>query len=151
MRAEKQQQNKLNRALKKATSESSKENSPNERLRQMIVILDTSLSENAELMAELASEMKEAGVEYRVSSEFHPGSVRWRRKVTERCVSEDAEVRERLIPVVSMLVWLMGSMQMINLLYPCTVCSFVVEGEMIQQVIVFDSMSYSRAGDQDSE
>lgn len=59
----------------------------------MIIILDTSLSENAELMAELASEMNEAGIEYRVNSEMYPGSVRWRRKVTERSVNENAEVQ----------------------------------------------------------
>ena len=75
------------------TSEANKENSPSERVKQMIVILDTVLSESGDFMVELVGELRDMGVEYRVGrGEVHPGSVRWKRRVSERTVGDDTQV-----------------------------------------------------------
>ena len=58
----------------------------------MVVILDTVLSENALFMAELAGELQALGVMYRVSHGLFPGSVRWKRSVSERSVTDEAQV-----------------------------------------------------------
>ena len=58
----------------------------------MVVILDTVLSENAQFMAELAGELQALGVMYRVSHGLFPGSVRWKRSVSERSVTDEAQV-----------------------------------------------------------
>ena len=60
----------------------------------MIVLVDTSLSENPDFMEVLVRELREVGVDYRVGSGRQPaGSVRWRRKQWERTVDETAQVR----------------------------------------------------------
>ena len=84
----------MKKALRKATSDASKETrGPAERVKQMIVVLDRVLVENAELMAELTTELGSLGVEYQVgSSDMHPGSVKWKRKISERSVDEEAKV-----------------------------------------------------------
>ena len=75
------------------TSEANKENSPSERVKQMIVILDAVLSESGDFMVELVGELRDMGVEYRVGrGEVHPGSVRWKRRVSERTVGDDTQV-----------------------------------------------------------
>ena len=58
----------------------------------MVVILDTVLSENAQFMAELAGELQALGVMYRVSHDLFPGSVRWKRSMSERSVTDEAQV-----------------------------------------------------------
>ena len=58
----------------------------------MVVILDTVLSENAQFMAEVAGELQALGVMYRVSHDLFPGSVRWKRSVSERSVTDEAQV-----------------------------------------------------------
>ena len=58
----------------------------------MVVVLDTVLSENALFMAELAGELQALGVMYRVSHVLFPGSVRWKRSVSERSVTDEAQV-----------------------------------------------------------
>lgn len=63
----------------------------------MVVILDTVLSENAQFMAELAGELQALGVAYRISRDMHPGSVRWKRTVSERSVDDEAQVSERRV------------------------------------------------------
>ena len=66
---------------------------PRERLRQMVLVLDSSLAENCELMESLVEELEEAGVEHRVCHGGAPaGGVRWRRKQRERVVSSDGQV-----------------------------------------------------------
>lgn len=58
----------------------------------MVVILDTVLSENAQFMAELAGELQALGVMYRVSHGLFPGSVCWKRSMSERSVTDEAQV-----------------------------------------------------------
>ena len=67
---------------------------PAERVKQMIVQLDTAVSENAAIMSKLATQLQEIGVAYRVSDLQPPGSVRWKRKTQSEgeCVGEGAEV-----------------------------------------------------------
>ena len=65
---------------------------PADRLRHMVLVLDSTLSENSDLMESLVEELEEAGVEYRVGKGGPVGGVRWRRKQLERTVSDDAQV-----------------------------------------------------------
>ena len=58
----------------------------------MIVLLDISLSENPSFIAELSVQLKDLGVTYRVSNMEPAGSVRWKKKVTERTVDDNAQV-----------------------------------------------------------
>lgn len=58
----------------------------------MILVLDSTLSENRDLMEALVEELEEAGVEYRVGEGGPVGSIRWRRKQKERNVTDDARV-----------------------------------------------------------
>ena len=58
----------------------------------MVVILDTVLSENAQFMAELAGELQALGVMYRVNHDLFPGSVCWKRSMSERSVTDEAQV-----------------------------------------------------------
>ena len=58
----------------------------------MIVLLDVSLSENPSFIAELSTQLKDLGVTYRVSNMEPSGSVRWKRKVTDRTVDDNAQV-----------------------------------------------------------
>ena len=53
---------------------------PQERLRGMVVVLGSSLSESSEFMECLVEEMEEVGVELRVGVGGAPGGVSWRRK-----------------------------------------------------------------------
>ena len=79
--------------MQQAAAKTRRENQPAEQMKQMVVLIDTSLSENPEFMEVLARELREVGVEYRVSSGRQPaGSVRWRRKQWERTVDETAQV-----------------------------------------------------------
>ena len=92
--AEKRRQNEMKKALKKAASDTSKESrQPGDRVKKMIVVLDKALVENAEFMTELTPELSALGVGYQVgSAEMHPGSVQWKRMISERTVNEDAKV-----------------------------------------------------------
>lgn len=74
------------------TKEGRRENRPGERVKQMVVVLDPTLSENAQFMASLAAELQELGVNYHVSGDLYPGSVQWRRRVWERTVDESTQV-----------------------------------------------------------
>ena len=58
----------------------------------MVLVLDSSLAENSELMESLVGELEEMGVEHRVGVGGVPGGVTWRRKQRERNVTENAEV-----------------------------------------------------------
>ena len=92
--AEKKQQNDMKKALKKAASDSSKESrGPADRVKQMIVVLDRALVESAEIMTELTTELSTLGVAYEVgTNEMPPGSVTWKRKMSERTVDTNAKV-----------------------------------------------------------
>ena len=58
----------------------------------MIVLLDTSLSEKPSFIAELSTQLKDLGVAYRVKNMDPAGSVRWKRKLTDRTVDDNAQV-----------------------------------------------------------
>ena len=58
----------------------------------MVVLLDTVLSENDDFMTHLVSELHTLKVTYRVCGDMHPGSVSWKRIVTDRTVDESAQV-----------------------------------------------------------
>ncbi|CAI8024649.1 Crossover junction endonuclease EME1 [Geodia barretti] len=93
----KEQQQKVKqfeKAMKEALRETRREASPQERLRQMVLVLDSSLAENSELMESLVGELEEMGVEHRVGVGGVPGGVTWRRKQRERNVTENAEIEE---------------------------------------------------------
>ena len=100
-RAEKKKQKEIDAAVKKAAKESSKENKPGEVLKRMLVILDTVLAENVEFMKEFVVKLNAEGVTYQISEsdENEPGSVRWKRIMTERTVDEDAKVIEKVSEV----------------------------------------------------
>ena len=61
----------------------------------MVVLLDTALSENDDFMSHLVSELQSLEVTYRVRGDMHPGSVSWKRIVTDRTVDESAQVVDR--------------------------------------------------------
>ena len=84
----------MKKALKKAASDTSKESrAPGDRLKQMIVVLDKALVENAEFMTELTTELSSLDVGYQIGSDdLYPGSVLWKRKISERTVDENAKV-----------------------------------------------------------
>ena len=71
-----------------------KESQPAEQLKQIIVLLSASLSENHDFMEYLVRELKEAEVQYRVcpGDEVTGGSVRWRRRQCDRSVDDTAQV-----------------------------------------------------------
>lgn len=89
---EKKQQKEINDALKSATKEATKEHRPGERLKHMVVVLDTTVSENKDFMAVFATSMRSLEMEYRISSCDEPGTVRWTRVMTERTVNDSAQV-----------------------------------------------------------
>ena len=79
--------------MKAAAKESRKEQRPGERVKQMMVVLDRTLLENAHFMAEFAPSLKELGMEYVVSDD-EPGIVQWKRVVTERTLNHRDQVVE---------------------------------------------------------
>lgn len=62
----------------------------------MILILDSTLAENADFMEALVEELEESGIEHRVSERGLVGSVRWKRKHCQRTVTADAQVCESI-------------------------------------------------------
>lgn len=84
----------MKRALRKAASDTSKEGrAPGERVKQMTVVLEKALVENAEFMTELTTELSALDVGYQVGSDdLYPGSVLWKRRIWERTVDDDARV-----------------------------------------------------------
>jgi crossover junction endonuclease EME1 len=93
----KEQQQKVKqfeKAMKEALRETRREANPQVRLRQMVLVLDSSLAENSEFMESLVGELEEMGVEHRVGVGGVPGGVTWRRKQRERNVTENAEIEE---------------------------------------------------------
>lgn len=94
-KTEKERKKKLNKATKTVTRDSRRDvQRPQDRLKQMILVLDSTLSENRDLMEALVEELEEAGVEYRVGEGGPVGSIRWRRKQKERNVTDDARITE---------------------------------------------------------
>ena len=63
-----------------------------ERLKRMVIVLDSTLAENGVFMEALVEEVEEAGIEHRVGREGPVGCVRWGRKQRERIVTDDAQV-----------------------------------------------------------
>ena len=58
----------------------------------MVVLLDMVLSENDDFMTHLVPELRTLKVTYCVCGDMHPGSVSWKRIVTDRTVDESAQV-----------------------------------------------------------
>ena len=65
---------------------------PADRVKQMTVLLDTAVSENAAIMSELTAQLQEMSVIYRVGDLQPPGSVRWKRKTLPGEVGDETEV-----------------------------------------------------------
>lgn len=62
---------------------------PGERVKQMIVVLETSIAENSDLMTALMCQLLELNVQYQVQSMLPCGTVRWKRKTTRRSVTDE--------------------------------------------------------------
>jgi signal recognition particle GTPase len=94
--AEKKQQNEMKKALRKAATDTSKESrAPGDRVKKMTVVLEKALVESAEFMTELTTELSTLDVGYQVgSNDLYPGSVLWRRTISERTVDENARVNK---------------------------------------------------------
>ena len=84
----------MKKALRKAASDTSKESrAPGHRVKKMTVVLDKALVESAEFMTELTTELSALDVGYQVGSDdLYPGSVLWKRMISERTVDENARV-----------------------------------------------------------
>lgn len=98
-REAKKKEKELDKALRSVAKEGNKDNSPAHRLRQIVVVLDSTLSENRDFMSFFATALRSLGVEYRLSTCGEPGVVRWKRLVTERDVSESAKVVQQVVEV----------------------------------------------------
>ena len=72
--------------------EKRREESPQERLRNMILVLDSSLAENTQFMEAIVGELEEMGVEIRVGADGVPGGVTWCRKQRQREITANAKV-----------------------------------------------------------
>ena len=84
----------MKKALRKAASDMSKESrGPGDRVKKMTVVLEKALVENVEFMTELTTELSALNVGYQVGSDdLYPGSVLWKRNISERTVDENARV-----------------------------------------------------------
>ena len=67
---------------------SRKESQPAERVKQMIVLLETSLTENAELMASLLTQLQELSIVYKVQVMSPSCAVKWKRRNIIRALNE---------------------------------------------------------------
>ena len=99
-------QKKMDIAVKEIVKKSNMENCSEERVKQMLVVLNTNLFDNSVFMAEFLKGVQSLGVGYRVgdggsdggeacSVIGDAGSVRWVRVLKERTVDEDAQIVER--------------------------------------------------------
>lgn len=96
----KEQEKKVHKVIKAAAKEGSRENRPGERLKQMMVVLDSTVFENEEFMEEFELEANALGVQYCSCKENRPGCIRWRRVLTERSVNQEkAEIIENSVEV----------------------------------------------------
>eukprot|EP00731_Ephydatia_muelleri_P029299 Em0020g943a len=96
-RTEKKRKGEVQKAVRKAELDGKKEHRPGERVKQMTVIMDTTLSEHVSFMAAFTPRMQEMGVGYCLCAHPEPGSVHWVRKVTERAVDDHAQVTHTVI------------------------------------------------------
>lgn len=97
-KAEKKRQNDTDRVVKAAAKEGRKENLPGERLKRMVVILDSTLLHNQEFMEAFKQSVEVFKMEFR-TSDSEPGFVRWKRVMTERVLDERARVVEQVSEV----------------------------------------------------
>ena len=81
-------------AVKEVVKKSRMENRSGERVKQMVVVIDTSLFKNREFKAEFEKGVQSLEVECRVSENIEAGSVKWVRVVKERTVDERAQIVE---------------------------------------------------------
>ena len=97
-REEKKQQKGVDKVMKAAAREGQKENRPKERLKRMVVILDSTMLHNTEFMDTFTPAMENLGMSYR-TSDLEPGFVRWKRVMTERSLDEGSQVLEHVSEV----------------------------------------------------
>lgn len=77
------------KAVAQAAKEGNVENRPNERLGRMVVVLDTTLSENRAFMDIFTT----LGVNYETNDDGdEPGCVKWKRVMPERTVNDKAQI-----------------------------------------------------------
>ena len=68
------------------------ENRPGERVKNMVVHLDSRLSQRTEMMVHLLTELKQLNIDHLMELSDVPNLVRWRRKLTNRTINDDATV-----------------------------------------------------------
>ena len=71
-------------------AESRKESRPAERVKQLVLLLGGHLLTDVAMMANLATRLSDLGVNYLPTDSEN--TVLWKRRVTERCVDNDAKV-----------------------------------------------------------
>ena len=86
LKTKRAQEIKFQKAVSQAAKEGNLENRPSERLGRMVVVLDSTLSENKEFMEVFTT----LGVSHQISDSSEPGCVRWRRIMSERTVNDEA-------------------------------------------------------------
>ena len=95
----KKHQKELDRAVRAAARAGSKEHSPAQRLKNMVVLLDQTLAENSNFMAEFAPALHALDGKLRISQLDEPGVVKWLRIESECGVDENARITKRSMEV----------------------------------------------------
>ncbi len=99
-REDKKRRKEVDRVLRAAARESNKDQSPGERMKNMAVVLDSTLVENRDFMAEFAPAIHSMKGNFRVSQcDTEPGVVKWVRILTECDVDTSAHVTRRAMEI----------------------------------------------------
>ncbi|XP_019852996.1 PREDICTED: uncharacterized protein LOC100634841 isoform X1 [Amphimedon queenslandica] len=95
-KAEKEHEKRVHKMVSQAETEGRKETRPGHRVKQMIVQLETSITECPKLMKSLLEQLEELEVQYKVEPSLPQHCVMWKRKSTTRCLDQElAKVSER--------------------------------------------------------
>ena len=73
------------------------ENRPGERVKNMVVHLDSCLTKRADMMEKLLVEFEQLNIDHLVESSHVPNLVWWHRKLTNRTINDDATVSREFI------------------------------------------------------
>ena len=99
-REDKKQRKEVEKALKAAVKAGSKEHSPAERLKNTVILLDSTLAENGGFMASFAPAIQDVNGSFRVrESDDEPGVVKWVRICTECGVDDNAHITKYTLEV----------------------------------------------------